>query len=76
MLIDRCVRQPDGTWNLMTFTGADAVFAFKTIRGKIPLTDIYHGAFNRKRPTTPVPKTPDLQTGAPVRKGSGRTKRK
>jgi len=76
MLIDRYVRQPDGTWNLMTFSGSDAVFSFKTIRAKVPLADIYRGAFKRMRPsgrTTLVQRPPGGFMGG---KGSVRAKRK
>jgi Uma2 family endonuclease len=76
MLIDRYVRQPDGTWNLMTFAGPDAVFSFKTIRGKVSLTDIYRGAFKRIRPTDQGIRSSRPPVGGNISKGSNRAKRK
>ncbi len=42
-LIDRFVRQPDGTWVLTTYDALAQTFAFASVPVQIPLTDIYRG---------------------------------
>jgi Uma2 family endonuclease len=42
-LVERYVRQDDGTWTLRDFRGLDQTFEFATVSVKIPLADIYRG---------------------------------
>jgi Uma2 family endonuclease len=50
-LVERYVRQPDGTWPRTEFSGISQTFAFSTIPVQIPLAEIYRGVeFPKKRP--------------------------
>lgn len=40
-LVERYVRQADGSWSLTDFVGLDKTFAFATLPVRIPLADIY-----------------------------------
>lgn len=40
-VVERFVRQPDGTWVLTTWTGLGAEVAFHTVAARIPLADVY-----------------------------------
>ncbi|HEV3119023.1 MAG TPA: Uma2 family endonuclease [Gemmataceae bacterium] len=42
-LVERYVRQPDGSWLLMAFEGMSQVFAFTSVPVHIPLAEIYSG---------------------------------
>jgi Uma2 family endonuclease len=42
-LVERFVRQEDGTWTLRDFRGLDQTFEFVTVPVQIPLADIYRG---------------------------------
>jgi Uma2 family endonuclease len=42
-LVERYVRQEDGTWTLKDFRGLDQTFEFATVPVKTPLADIYSG---------------------------------
>jgi Uma2 family endonuclease len=43
MVIERYVRQKDGTWVLKTFDDPEGTFALATLKVRIPLSDIYRG---------------------------------
>jgi Uma2 family endonuclease len=48
-LVERYVRQPDGSWLLTVFEGLDQTFAFASVPARIRLADIYGGiAFPEK----------------------------
>src|SRR5262245_43536987 len=48
-LVERDVRQPDGSWLLTVFEGLDQTFALASMRARIRLADIYGGiAFPEK----------------------------
>jgi len=40
-LVERFVRQEDGTWTLKEFRGLDQTFEFASVPVQIPLADIY-----------------------------------
>lgn len=40
-LIERFVRQADGTWSLTVFTGLDATMEFASVPAKVPLAEVY-----------------------------------
>jgi Uma2 family endonuclease len=42
-LVERYVRQADGSWVLTIFEGLSATFAFASIPARIPLAEIYNG---------------------------------
>ena len=42
-VIERFVRQADGSWGLISFVGLEATLAFTTVPVQIPLTDVYSG---------------------------------
>lgn len=42
-VIERHVRQDDGSWNVMEFAGLDAVLQFASVPAKVPLSEIYRG---------------------------------
>ena len=42
-VIERFVRQADGSWGLVSFVGLQATLAFTTVPVQIPLTDVYAG---------------------------------
>jgi Uma2 family endonuclease len=42
-LVERYVRQADGSWVLTIFEGLSSTFAFASIPVRIPLAEIYHG---------------------------------
>jgi Uma2 family endonuclease len=42
-LVERFVRQPDGTWVLTEYSGLAETFAFGTIAVRIPMADVYRG---------------------------------
>jgi hypothetical protein len=42
-LVERHVRQPDGSWLMTDFRGLTQTFAFTSIPVKIALADIYRG---------------------------------
>jgi Uma2 family endonuclease len=42
-LVERFVRQADGSWLLTVFEGLSQTFAFASVPARIPLTDIYSG---------------------------------
>jgi Uma2 family endonuclease len=42
-VVERFVRQADGTWNLTTVEGLDAVLAFATVPARVRLADVYAG---------------------------------
>lgn len=40
-LVERYVRQPDGSWRLTALKGLDAVLELETVRCRLPLADVY-----------------------------------
>jgi Uma2 family endonuclease len=42
-LVERFVRQPDGSWLLTAFADMAQVFAFNSVPVRVPLVDIYRG---------------------------------
>lgn len=42
-VIERFVRQADGSWGFVSFVGLEATLAFTTVPVQIPLTDVYAG---------------------------------
>ncbi len=42
-VIERFVRQSDGSWGLVSFVGLEATLAFTTVPVQIPLADVYAG---------------------------------
>jgi Uma2 family endonuclease len=40
-LLERHVRQPDGSWLMTEFAGMDAVFEFASVPARVPLSEIY-----------------------------------
>ncbi len=42
-VVQRFVRQPDGSWNETTVEGLDGEFAFASVPVRVPLRDIYAG---------------------------------
>ncbi len=50
-LIDRYVRQPDGTWVLTEFEGLGTTFEFASVSARVPLAEIYRGV---EFPETPL----------------------
>jgi Uma2 family endonuclease len=40
-LVERHVRQPDGSWLLTEFAGLDRVFEFASVPARVPLAEIY-----------------------------------
>ncbi len=42
-LVERYVRQPDGSWLLTVFEGLSQTFAFTSVPARIALADIYRG---------------------------------
>ena len=49
-LLERYVRQADGSWNLVAFDHRESVFTFSSIPVQIPLTEIYRGvSFEKPR---------------------------
>ena len=52
MVIERYVRQADGTWILKTFDNPDGHFSLATVKVRIPLADIYRGV---ELPEEPLP---------------------
>lgn len=42
-VIERFVRQADGTWNLSTVSGVAGSFSFHSISASVPLSDIFRG---------------------------------
>ena len=52
MVIERYVRQADGTWVLKTFDDPDGTFSLATVKVRIPMADIYRGV---KLPEDPLP---------------------
>lgn len=43
-VVERYVRQPDGTWTYSAVAGLDAEFAFATVRARVRLAALYAGA--------------------------------
>ena len=52
MVIERYVRQTDGTWVLKTFDNPEAQFSLATVKVRIPIADIYRGV---ELPEQPLP---------------------
>lgn len=52
MVIERYVRQPDGTWVLKAFDDPAGAFSLATVKVRIPLADIYRGV---ELPEEPLP---------------------
>ena len=49
-LVERYVRQADGSWNLVAFDDMAQMFAFRSIPVEFPLTEIYRGvSFEKPR---------------------------
>ena len=42
-VIERFIRQPDGSWGLVSFVGLNATLVFTSVPAGIPLADIYAG---------------------------------
>ena len=42
-LCDRFVRQPDGSWGLVSFVELTATLEFTSVHARIPLADVYAG---------------------------------
>lgn len=57
-LVERCVRQDDGTWTLKDFRGLDCTFEFASIPASVPLADIYRGV-KFPEPAKPGPSSRD-----------------
>ena len=50
-LVERYVRQPDGSWLLTVFEGLGQTFAFASVPSRIRLADIYGGIAFPEKPT-------------------------
>jgi Uma2 family endonuclease len=48
---ERFVRQPDGSWALVSFVGIEATLVFTTARAELSLADIYAGVEFSDRPS-------------------------
>lgn len=52
-LVERFVRQADGSWLLTEFAGLSSTFAFSSVPVQIPLTEIYAGVEFPEHPVGP-----------------------
>lgn len=52
-VIDRFVRQDDGSWSLTTFAGIDETFTLTTVPVAVPLADVYRGISFEPLPLQP-----------------------
>lgn len=52
-VIDRFVRQDDGSWKLTTFAGMNATFALDSVAVTIPMADVYRGITFEPLPLQP-----------------------
>jgi Uma2 family endonuclease len=50
-LVERYVRQPDGSWLLTVFEGLSQTFAFASVPARIGLADIYSGVTFPEKPS-------------------------
>lgn len=42
-VIERHIRQDDGSWNVKEFAGLDAVLQFASVSARVPLSEVYRG---------------------------------
>jgi Uma2 family endonuclease len=54
VLVERYVRQPDGTWALADFADPGGEFALATAPARVPLADVYRGVEFPNPPPRPV----------------------
>ncbi len=55
-MVERFVRQPDGTWVLTVVSGLAGEVALATVPVRLPMTDIYNGVeFPPQPPRGPQP---------------------
>jgi Uma2 family endonuclease len=58
-LCERCVRQPDGTWNVKYYKGLEEILVFTSINARISLADIYNGVAFPHKPLRPIVDLPE-----------------
>jgi Uma2 family endonuclease len=49
-LVERYVRQPDGSWLLTVFEGLSQIFAYSSVPAQVPLAEIYRGVAFPEKP--------------------------